>query len=102
MDPCNWAFPPDDLRGRDYIFQGVIFKALRLARLMTQAEAAVEFGVSRRTICDWEASRYIPTVKHLEAICREFRCPYWCLVVEKPEPRPLTDSQLTRLWRQYQ
>ena len=74
----HWCDPPENLpRCR---FQGDVFKGLRLARGITQAQAASWFGVSRRTICDWELGRFVPGRCHLKRICVKFACPYWCLV----------------------
>ena len=54
-----WCEPPENLpRCR---FQGDVFKGLRKARGLTQEEAARWFGVSRRTVIDWEASRFVPS-----------------------------------------
>ena len=82
-----WAEPPEKLpRCR---FQGDVFRGLRQAHGITQMEAARWFRVSRRTISDWEASRFVPSRGHLSRICIKFACPYWCLIIPRVADRRL-------------
>ena len=76
-----WCDPPENLPRCK--FQGDVFRGLRQAYGLTQAEAAGRFGVSRRTIVDWEQSRFVPSRSHIHKICIKFACPYWCLLVPR-------------------
>ena len=91
----HWCDPPEDY-GMRVTFQGDVFKGLRLARGITQAQAASWFGVSRRTICDWELGRFVPGRCHLKRICVKFACPYWCLVVPW-RMKPITHREMEQM-----
>lgn len=49
-------------------------KALRSALKMTLSEFSTELGISYTTLCNWEAGRFSPNVRHwqkLEELCKQ-------------------------------
>lgn len=52
----------------------ISLKALRVNKEMTQDDAAVILGVTKRTIQNWESYTTFPTAKQLLKICTAYGC----------------------------
>ena len=54
----------------------VTIAAARVNVGMSQKEAAIELGVSNKTLCDWERGKAYPKADKIDAICKLYRVPY--------------------------
>lgn len=52
----------------------VTLKAARISAGITQEEAASAAGVSKRTICSWEANKTAPTITQMFRLCDAYGC----------------------------
>ncbi len=51
-------------------------KAARVNSGLTQKEAAKAFGVSNKTVGDWEKGRSFPKADKIKLICEVYKCIY--------------------------
>lgn len=52
----------------------ITLKALRVNKDMTQDDAAVVLGVTKRTVQNWESYTTFPTAQQLMDICNAYDC----------------------------
>ena len=61
-------------------------KAARVNAGLTQKEAAEKFGVSNKTVCNWEKGAFFPNASKISAICEAYGVSYDDLIFLPDNP----------------
>lgn len=65
------------------MFNRELLRMMRLEKHLSQAELGALSGLSQSYLCNFERGRYVPSLKHLEAIARALGCSPKALIMDE-------------------